>query len=111
MSYKYHNQPTTVGRVRFDSKREAARYQELMLMLRAGEIRDLRLQPSLTLIEGYKTPDGETIRPEVYKADFSYIDKYGNRVYEDVKGRKTPVYLLKRKQVQEKYGIRIREIF
>lgn len=111
MSYKYHNQPTTVNGIRFDSKREAMRYQELMLLLRAGEIRDLRLQQTITLIEGYTTPDGEKIRPETYRADFAYVDKYGNKVIEDVKGKKTQVYLLKRKQVQDKLGIRIREIY
>lgn len=111
MSYKYHNQPTVVNGIRFDSKREARRYEELMLMLRAGEISDLRLQQNVTIIEGYKTPDGETVRPEVYKADFAYTDRYGNKILEDVKGRRTPVYLLKRKQVQDKLGIRIREVF
>ncbi len=111
MSYKYHNQPSVVNGIRFDSRREAKRYSELMLMLRAGEISDLRLQQNVTLIEGYKTPDGEIVRPEVYKADFAYVDKYGNKVIEDVKGKKTPVYLLKRKQVQDKLGIRIREIY
>ena len=111
MSYKYHNQPTVVNNIRFDSKREARRYEELMLLLRAGEITDLRLQQNVTLIEGYKTPDGEVIRPEIYKADFAYTDKHGNRVLEDVKGKKTAVYLLKRKQVQDKLGVRIREIY
>lgn len=111
MSYKYYNQPTTVNGIRFDSKKEARRYQELMLLLRAGEISDLRLQQNVTLIEGFKTADGETVRPEIYKADFAYYDKYGNRVLEDVKGKKTQVYLLKRKQVQDKLGVRIREIY
>lgn len=111
MSYKYHNQPTVVNGIRFDSKKEARRYDELLLLLRAGEISDLRLQQNVTLIEGYKTPDGEIVRPEIYKADFAYRDKWGNRVLEDVKGKKTQAYLIKRKQVQDKLGIRIREIF
>lgn len=33
---KYHNQPDSRGNLRFDSKKEARRYDELMLMLKAG---------------------------------------------------------------------------
>lgn len=106
---KYNATPTTVNGVRFDSKKEADRFRELLLMLRAGVISDLRLQHNITLIEGWKTVDGETIRPEVYKADFSYI-KDGRRVYEDTKGVKTHVFLLKRKQVLDKHGIKIVEV-
>lgn len=38
---KYHNQPDSRGNLRFDSKKEAKRYDELMLMLKAGQIRNL----------------------------------------------------------------------
>ena len=111
MYNKYGNAKVVRYGRQFDSKREARRYEELMLLLRAGEISGLRLQQHVTLIEGYKTPDGEVIRPEIYKADFAYTDKHGNRILEDVKGKKTAVYLLKRKQVQDKLGVRIREIY
>ena len=42
---KYQNQKAERGEIHFDSQKEARRYDELLLMLRAGEIRDLRLQP------------------------------------------------------------------
>lgn len=41
---KYHNQPVVVNGIKFDSRREARRYQELQLLLRAGEITQLQLQ-------------------------------------------------------------------
>ena len=39
---KYGNTRVSVDGMPFDSKREAARWQELRLMERAGEISDLR---------------------------------------------------------------------
>lgn len=110
MANKYHASETMVDGIRFDSKREARRFMELRLLLKAGKIKDLRLQPNLTLIEGFTTVDGERIKPEVYRADFSYIDQWGNRIYEDAKGHRTEVYRLKMKQVLDKYGVRIREV-
>lgn len=119
---KYHNQPTLRGELRFDSKKEARRYDELMLMLRAGEIRDLKLQSQFTLQESYITPEGERVRAIRYVADFSYErptepDSTGRvywlRVVEDVKGgnaTKTEKYKIKRKLFAEKYGFEITEV-
>ena len=45
---KYHNERAERAGVRFDSQKEARRYDELMAMLRAGIISDLRLQPQFT---------------------------------------------------------------
>ena len=59
---KYHNQPAMRGSIRFDSQKEARRYDELMLMLKAGEIRELKLQPQFTLQEAYTTPEGNRVR-------------------------------------------------
>ena len=60
---KYHNQPDSRGSLRFDSKKEARRYDELMLMLKAGQIRNLRLQQQYTLQESYITETGERSGP------------------------------------------------
>lgn len=97
------------GAIRFDSRKEARRYDELLTMLRAGEIDDLRLQHQITVQEAYTTPDGERIRAIRYVADFSYILD-GRRVYEDAKGRQTDTYRLKKKLVRERTGIEIREV-
>jgi len=41
---KYRNRKTVVDGITFDSKREAARWQELKLLERAGEITELERQ-------------------------------------------------------------------
>ncbi len=116
---KYHNVPdnrTAPGgrHIRFDSKKEAARYDELMLLLKAKRIKNLRLQPEYTLMEAFTTPEGERIKAIRYKADFAYEKAVGDEiitVVEDVKseGTRTQQYLLKRKLMQEK-GIKITEV-
>ena len=97
--------------IRFASQKEARRYDELMLMLKAGTITDLRLQREFTLIEAYTTPDGKRVRAERYKADFTYWR--GNEfIVEDVKSSatKTKTYEIKKKQMLDKYGITITEV-
>lgn len=128
---KYHNVPDSRhvnGRViKFDSKKEAARYDELRLMLAAGKIRNLQLQPEYTIIGAFLTADGEEVKAERYRADFRYQVAHreqvkmpdGTIVYkttwetiiEDVKseGTKTALYLSKRKALLQQ-GIEIREV-
>ena len=114
---KYHNTPTERiaddGKtIKFDSQREAARFDELMLMLKAGKIRDLRLQADFTLQEAYTLPNGNRVRAIRYRADFAYYEN-GNLVIEDVKGgkaTKTRVYEIKKKILADKFGIEITEI-
>ena len=60
---KYNNTPTEKCapgglKIRFDSKKEAARYDELMLMLKAGQIEERRLQAAKTLQAANTTQDG-----------------------------------------------------
>ena len=110
---KYHNQPDSRGNLRFDSKKEARRYDELMLMLKAGQIRNLRLQQQYTLQESYITETGERVRAIHYVADF---DKYGTvfwlPVVEDVKSRatKTAQYEMKKKLLRERFNLTITEV-
>ena len=47
---KYHSQKATYNGITFDSKRERDRYIDLLLLERAGEISELRLQVSFELI-------------------------------------------------------------
>lgn len=118
---KYHNEPTVCRGITFDSKKEARRYEELMLMLKAGTIRRLKLQVDFTLQEAYTTPEGERVHAIRYRADFAY-ERYtrpedGNAicwvpVVEDVKSKATATdkYKLKKKLMLEKFGIKIREV-
>ena len=110
---KYHSVATESHGIKFDSKKEARRYEELILLLRAGEISDLRLQHNITLIEGYTDADGTRVKPMVYKADFTYFDKSGKWIVEDTKSeitRKNRVYLNKKKLLKDKRGITIVEV-
>ena len=98
----------------FDSIHEAERFDRLLLLLRGGAIRDLRLQVNFTLQEGYTTADGERVRPIVYRADFTYIDaRTGEYIVEDAKSvatGKDKTYRLKRKMMMDKFGIAVKEV-
>lgn len=110
---KYHAQKDNRGELKFDSKKEARRYDELMLRLMANEIKDLKLQRQYTLQESYITPDGIRVRAIRYVADFTYFDlKLNREVVEDTKSRATatPVYKMKKKMMLERLGIEIVEV-
>ena len=102
---KYHAQPVVVDGLRFDSKREAARWRELVLLEKAGEITDLWRQVPYVLI-----PKSDYGRAIVYKADFVYKTKAGVEIVEDAKGVKTDVYQLKKRLMAEVHGIIIQEV-
>nr|DAO28415.1 MAG TPA: Endonuclease [Caudoviricetes sp.] len=108
---KYKNAPEKRAGVRFDSKKEARRYDELLTMLRAGIISDLRLQPQFTLQESYCTEIGERVRAVRYTADFSYRVG-GKLIVEDVKSTatRTKEYLRNKKFMRSKFGIDIQEV-
>lgn len=100
---KFGNVKTASG---FDSKREEKRYGELVLLERLGEISDLKRQPKFELIP---KQDGE--RAVYYYGDFSYLQD-GDLVVEDVKCKATitTVYILKRKLLLFRHGLRVKEI-
>lgn len=106
----------------FDSRKEARRYNELLIRLKAGEISDLRLQVKYVLIPAQFEPDtigkrggvkkGKLIEREAsYVADFVY-EEDGRIIVEDVKSpiTRTPVYRLKRKLLLYIHGIRVVEV-
>lgn len=118
---KYNNRKIVVNGIVFDSAREAHRYSELLVLLKAGEISDLKRQVKYTLIPPQREPDtigprggvrpGRLIEHEVsYVADFVYKDKDGNEIVEDTKGFRTKDYVIKRKLALYLLGIRIREV-
>lgn len=116
---KYGNRKVVCDGIKFDSERETARFGELKVLRAMGKIRDLRLQANFTLVEGYTTIEGKRIKPMVYRADFTYERAaepdcngtvYWLREVEDAKGAKTKDYLLKKKLMQDKFGITIREV-
>ena len=107
---KYGNKEAVVNGERLDSKKEAKRYIDLMIMLKAGHITNLRRQVKYVLIPSQKI-DGKVVERECsYIADFVYKDRNGNTVVEDTKGFRTPEYKIKRKMMLYVHGIRIKEI-
>lgn len=104
MRSKYNAVKTLVDGIKFDSRKEAKRYQELKLLERAGAIKELELQPRFLLQDKF-TLDRKTYRKIEYVADFKFWDN-GKRswIVEDVKGVKTEVYKLKKKIFLKKYG-------
>ena len=108
---KYGNRKIVTEDGRFDSLREARRWQELKLLERAGEIGALRRQVSYELIPAqYDRRTGELIERSVrYVADFVY-ETDGFTVVEDTKGMRTKDYIIKRKLMLQVHGIRILEV-
>lgn len=100
---KYNAKKITIDGHKFDSKREAERYCELKLFLRAKEIKNLELQPRFLLQDGFVDKEGNEHKKIEYVADFMYVDKSGKTVVEDVKGVLTDVYKLKKKMFLKKY--------
>lgn len=106
---KYGNRKVTRDGITFDSIRECQRYCELKLMQRAGVISDLRLQVPYELIPVQRI-DGKVVeRAANYIADFVYTEN-GTTIVEDAKGCRTKEYILKRKLMLWRHGIRIREV-
>ena len=93
---KYGNKKTVVGKVVFDSQKEANRACELAMLEKSGIIKNLKRQVRFEVVP--KT-DGE--RAVFYVADFTYQDvASGKLICEDVKSsitKKNQTYIIKRK--------------
>jgi hypothetical protein len=110
---KYHAKKIIIDGEQFDSKAEYRRWRELKLLERAGDIEDLRRQVRFELIPRQTNPVTKELleRPVVYVADFVYFDvRSFRKVVEDVKGKCTPEYIIKRKLMLYLNDIQIREV-
>ncbi len=115
---KYRNLPTERlldnGNVlKFDSKKEAAYYDELTVLKAAGVVRDIRLQVQYLLQAAYTSAEtGERYRAISYLADFTFEkleDGNWKRHVVDVKGRRTKDYIMKKKLMAD-MGVYIEEV-
>jgi hypothetical protein len=123
---KYYNVKTKAsdGSV-FDSMKEARRYEQLLLLQKAGKITSLQRQVTYELLpnqyetyeryskKGERLKDGTKLveRKVDYVADFVYTDaETGENIVEDTKGVRTKDYILKRKLMYAIHGIRIHEV-
>lgn len=98
---KYRNVRTEVDGITFHSKKEAARYSDLKLLERAGQIKDLRIQVPFLF-------ELNDVRICKYFADFVYREN-GKEVVEDCKGKRTKDYMIKRKLMKAFFAIEIFE--
>ena len=86
----------------FASKKEYARYRELMTLSLAGKISGLRRQVRFQL----RGKSGKVI--ETYVCDFQY-EENGKLRIEDCKGFRTPAYLRKLRWMASEHNIEVRE--
>ena len=110
---KYRNRKTVLDGITFDSKREAARYQELKALAARGVIEDFRHQAPFVLAPGVRFSGEKRAKPALrYVADFAYkLD--GRLVVEDVKSKVTAgaaAYRIKRHLMLSVYGIEVKEV-
>lgn len=100
---KYNNKKTIIDEIEFDSEREAKRFAELKILLKAGKIGLLELQKPFELNPGGKFS-------YKYYSDFTYIDaETGEKIVEDCKGCETTVFKKKEKLMKKIYGITIKK--
>lgn len=125
---KYHSKKVTVDGLNFDSKKEAERYLVLKSQERRGLIRDLQMQVPFILIPAQyeyrieytpKKHQEKEVKRLVeqklsYVADFVYTKSDGEMVVEDVKGYRKggaySVFVIKRKLMLERHGIKVLEV-
>lgn len=97
--HKFNAKPTEYDGIKFSSKREATYYQNLVLAQKSGELVFFLQQVPFHLPGGVK-----------YIVDFVEFWKNSEVRFTDVKGFKTPMYTLKKKQVEAIYPIEITEV-
>ena len=94
---KHNNVICEADKIKFRSKKERKRYLELCALRDAGECWFLR-QVAFHLPGNTK-----------YVIDFIIFWKDGKPTFEDVKGMRTPMFIMKKKQVEALYPIKIIE--
>ncbi len=95
---KYRSKKTWVDGICFDSKKEAAYYTSLQLLMKIGEIKGFCRQPEFVLTEG-----NEKDRAITYKADFIVFHNDGRTEIIDVKGYESEQWKRTAKQFRLKY--------
>lgn len=106
---KYGAKKTTVDGLRFDSRKEAARYLELKMLERAGVISGLRTQVPFVIAPPVKIVGESRARPALrYIADFVY-EQDGAVVVEDTKGVHTDAYRIKKHLMKSVHNIDVKD--
>lgn len=107
---KYGNRKVEIDGLKFDSEHEAAVYQQLMLQVRAGELKCVVRQVKFDLGGGYHATADSRYQ---YIADFVTIDQNNVVRVLDAKSeitRQNRTYINKRKQMQAEWGLEVEEV-
>lgn len=99
LKHKFKAKPQVIDDIRFASKKEMNRYLALKKMQKDGEILFFLRQVPIHLPGNVK-----------YICDFQIFWSNEEVTFEDVKGYRTDVYILKKKFVEHHYPIEIKEI-
>jgi len=96
IKHKFNAVRTERDGIKFPSKKEATRYDELVLMQGLGEVCFFLRQPLFDLGGG-----------TTYRADFIIFWCDGTATIEDVKGMQTKSFKKAKRQVEAKYPVKI----
>ena len=98
---KFKNIRTEIDGIRFQSKAEGNYYAMLKIREKAGEVYNVELQkPYAFVINGFLVC--------TYKADFVFYDQVEKRErIVDVKGVKTPEFVIKSKLMKAVHGLTV----
>lgn len=109
---KYGAHKTEVDGIIFDSRKEARYYNDLKLLQRGKVVVSFERQVSYVLQESFRHKSCKRkVMPIVYIADFVVHYSDGHTEVVDVKGYRTPEYLLKKKLLLYRYpDIDFREV-
>ncbi len=99
---KYNAKKVVIDNIKFDSKAEAAYYQQLKLLKMTGEVVSFDLQPEFVLQESFRK-NGKLYRAIKYKADFLVRYSDGHEELIDVKGMLTKEFRIKQKLFELRY--------
>ncbi|GAM92042.1 gp58 protein [Listeria monocytogenes] len=99
---KYNAKKVVIDNIKFDSKAEAAYYEQLKLLKMSGEVVSFDLQPEFILQDSF-VKNGKKYHAIKYRADFLVRYKDGHEELIDVKGMLTNEFILKRKLFEMRY--------
>ncbi|EHG2773855.1 DUF1064 domain-containing protein [Listeria monocytogenes] len=99
---KYNAKKVVIDDIKFDSKAEAAYYQQLKLLKMTGEVVSFDLQPEFILQDSF-VKNGKKYHAIKYRADFLVLYKDGHEELIDVKGMLTKEFRIKQKLFELRY--------
>jgi len=111
---KFHAIKTVIDGIKFDSKKEANYYRQLLLQKNAknkhDRVESIELQPRFDYLIEYSA-NGKTYKKKAfYRADFLVVYADFRAEVVDVKGMKTATYKRKKKIIESLYDFKIIEV-